>query len=242
MPSTQFMLCTDLDGTVLGDPEGEARFRDWAQRIRGRVTLAYVTGRHIDSVRSMVAEGQLPEADFISTDVGTKVWDPRDNQNRLARHYVNLADAGWPAERIRQACQSAATPLQHEPAQGPFKASFHWDGQAESLEAFKQQLQWLPDQRLIVTAGQYLDVLPSCYGKGQAVRFLAAAAGIELKRTVVAGDMENDLDMFSIGAQGIVPHNALPAMKEALAGSDAYFSPLPAALGLLDGLQRLGLA
>jgi sucrose-6-phosphatase len=241
MPSTQFMLCTDLDGTVLGDPEGEARFREWAQRVKGRVTLAYVTGRNIDSVKSMIADGHLPEADFISTDVGTKVWDPRDSQNRLAWHYVNLADAAWPAQRIRDVCQSAATPLQHDQAQGRFKASFHWDGQAESLQAFRSRLSWLLDQRLIITAGQYLDVLPSCYGKGQAVRFLAAAAGVDLKRTIVAGDMENDLDMFSIGAQGIVPSNALPALKQALAGGDAYFSALPAALGLLDGLKRLGL-
>lgn len=241
MPSTQFMLCTDLDGTVLGDPEGEALFRAWAAKVRGRVTLAYVTGRNLDDVQAFIAEGRLPLPDLVAIDVGTRIWDPHDPQNRLAQHYQRLADPLWPVERIRETGLHARTPLQHDVAQGPHKASFHWDGHAESLADFKARLGWLRDQRLIATAGQYLDVLPSCYGKGQAVRFLAAAAGVELKRTVVAGDMENDLDMFFIGAQGIVPANALPGLRDGLLGNDAYFSPYAEAHGLLDGLKRLGL-
>jgi hydroxymethylpyrimidine pyrophosphatase-like HAD family hydrolase len=241
MPANQFLLCTDLDGTVLGDPEGEARFREWAGRLRGRVILAYVTGRNIGSVRALIAEGRLPEADFASTDVGTSLFDLRDPQNRLARHYLSLADPQWPAQRIRDAGAGVSTPLQGPEGQGTFKASFHWDGADESLMGFKARLGWLFDQRLIVTAGQYLDVLPMCFGKGQAVRFLAAAAGVDLKRTVVAGDMENDLDMFQIGAQGIVPANALPGLTKALEGNDAYRSAAREAHALLDGLQRLGL-
>jgi HAD superfamily hydrolase (TIGR01484 family) len=242
MASSQFLLCTDLDGTVLGDPEGEARFRDWAQRLRGRVILAYVTGRNIHSVRALIAEGRLPAADYASTDVGTSLWDLGDPQNRLARHYASLADPQWPAQRIRDAGAHASTPLQGPEGQGAFKSSFHWDGAQESLAAFQARLGWLFDQRLIVTAGQYLDVLPMCYGKGQAVRFLAAAAGVDLKRVVVAGDMENDLDMFQVGAQGIVPANALPGLIKGLEGNSAYRSPQREAHALLDGLQRLGLA
>ena len=239
--SARYLLCTDLDGTVLGDPAGEAAFRAWAQRTRGRVTLAYVTGRNIESVRALIAEGRLPEADFASTDVGTNLYDLRDPENRLAKHYVRLADPLWPAQQVRATGEHRDTPLQGPEGQRAFKSSFYWDGQAGSLAAFKQRIAWLLDQRLIVTAGQYLDVLPICYGKGQAVRFLAAAAGAELKRTVVAGDMENDLDMFQIGAQGIVPANALPGLVKALEGSHAYFSPQREAHALLDGLQRLGL-
>jgi hydroxymethylpyrimidine pyrophosphatase-like HAD family hydrolase len=238
----RYLLCTDLDGTVLGDPEGEARFREWARRTRGRVTLAYVTGRNIDSVRGLITEGRLPDADFVSTDVGTSIWDLRDRENRLARHYQRLVDPDWPAQRLREAGASERTPLQGPEGQGPYKSSFHWDGEADSLADFTARIAWHLDKRVIVTAGQYLDILPFCYGKGQAVRFLAAAAGVELKRTIVAGDMENDLDMFQIGAQGIVPANALPGLRQALENSGAYFSAQREAHGLLDGLTRLGLA
>jgi hydroxymethylpyrimidine pyrophosphatase-like HAD family hydrolase len=241
MPGAPFLLCSDLDGTILGDPAGEADFRAWAQRVRGRVTLAYVTGRNIHSVRSLIAEGRLPEADYACTDVGTALWDLRDPHNRLARHYLSVVDPQWPAQRIRDTGAHEQTPLQGPEGQGPFKSSFHWDGAPGSLEAFKGRLSWLFDQRLIVTAGQYLDVLPMCYGKGQAVRFLCAAAGVPLKNTIVAGDMENDLDMFKVGAQGIVPANALPGLLASLSEAEAYLARGREARGLLEGLQRMGL-
>jgi hydroxymethylpyrimidine pyrophosphatase-like HAD family hydrolase len=238
----RYLLCTDLDGTVLGDPQSERLFFDWVLRQRDRVQLAYVTGRSLASVKALIAEGRLPPADFASTDVGTAVCDLADPQNRLARHYQRLADPAWPAQRVRDDGHHAHTPLQGPEGQGPFKSSFHWDGRDESLAAFEARLQWLADRRLICTAGQFLDVLPFCYGKGQAVRFLAAAAGVDLKRTIVAGDTENDLDMFKIGAHGIVPSNGLAGLKAALHEGEAFYSGLPQALGLLDGLHRVGLA
>jgi hydroxymethylpyrimidine pyrophosphatase-like HAD family hydrolase len=236
-----FLLCTDLDGTVLGDPGAEAAFHAWKGRMGERVALAYVTGRAIEDVRSLIADGRIPEADYAATDVGTLMWDLRDPQNRLGRHYRDLADPAWPAQLFRQLGRSETTPLQDPGSQGRFKASFFWDGEAGSLRAFKDRMRGQRDWRLLVTAGQYLDLLPHCYSKGQALRFLAAASGLGLKRCIAAGDMEHDLDMFEAAGSGIVPSNALPALKDALAQGSAYLSGRPEAWGLLDGLHRMGL-
>ena len=241
MPTTAFLLCTDLDGTVLGDPEGEAAFRAWAERQAGKVTLAYITGRSIESVRALIGEGRLPDAQFAATDVGTAIWDLRDPANRLGRHYRDLADPAWPAERFRTLGHAPDTQLQGPDGQGRFKASFYWDGRDESLEAFKQRLRVERDWRLLATAGQYLDVLPHCFSKGQALRFLAAASGIGLKRTITAGDMEHDLDMFEAAGHGVAPVNALAAVKAALKDGPAYLAQAREALGVLEGLGRLGL-
>jgi hydroxymethylpyrimidine pyrophosphatase-like HAD family hydrolase len=230
-----------LDGTVLGSDAGESAFRLWAEGVRGRVRLAYVTGRSIESVRELIASGRLPEADYASTAVGTEVWDLRDPVNRLGRHYRELADPAWPALQYRERGHSDATPLQGPEGQGPFKASFFWDGHPDSLQAFHGRLQGLQDHRVHVTAGQYLDVLPHCFNKGQALRFLAAAAGVDLKRVVAAGDMEHDEEMLRTAGHAIVPANALPPLRAALQDSAAFFAQGREALGLLEGLMRLGL-
>ncbi len=242
MAGTTFLLCTDLDGTVLGDEAGESAFRLWAAEVRGRVQLAYVTGRSIDSVRQLIASGRIPEADYAATAVGTEVWDLRDPANRLGRHYERLARADWPATRYRELGHSEATPLQGPEGQGPYKASFYWNGDEAALEAFHARIGALYDHHVQVTARQYLDVLPHCFSKGQALRFLAAAAGVELKRTIAAGDMEHDLEMLRAAGHAIVPANALEGLKAALQDSAAFFAQGREALGLLEGLKRVGLA
>jgi sucrose-6-phosphatase len=242
MGGNTFLLCTDLDGTVLGDEAGESAFRLWAEGVRGRVRLAYVTGRSIASVRELIASGRLPEADYASTAVGTEVWDLRDPANRLGRHYRELARPDWPAQRYRELGNSSATPLQGPEGQGPYKASFFWDGDPASLDAFYRRLQFMHDHRVHVTAGQFLDVLPHCFSKGQALRFLAAAAGVDLKRVVAAGDMEHDEEMLRVAGHAIVPANALPPLRAALQDSAAFFAQGREALGLLEGLKRVGLA
>lgn len=242
MASTTFLLCTDLDGTVLGDPDGEAAFRDWAAAVAGRVSLAYVTGRSIESVRELISSGRLPTADYASTAVGTEVWDLRDPANRLGRHYLELVQPNWPAQRYRELGHSSATPLQGPEGQGPHKASFFWDGDPASLDAFHRRLQFMNDHRVHVTAGQYLDVLPHCFSKGQALRFLAAAAGVDLKRVVAAGDMEHDEEMLRTAGHAIVPANALEGLKAALQDSAAFFAEGKEAWGVLEGLKRVGLA
>ena len=230
------LLCTDLDGTVLGDPEGEAAFRAWAQARP--MTLAYVTGRNRDNVLGLVAEGRLPRPDFLVCDVGTTLHDLSDPHNRLGAHFLGLAPLGWPAEAIRAAGQHERTPLQGPEGQGPYKCSFYWDGDDDSLVEFMARLAPLHGWRLIPSAGRYLDILPRPFGKDQAVRFLAAALGLSLAQVLVAGDMGNDADMFRIGACGILPSNALDEAVEAASGSLHYHSRLPAGRGLLDGIRH----
>lgn len=242
MAEQRWLLCTDLDGTVLGDETGESAFRLWAEGVRDKVALAYVTGRSIESVRELIETGRIPQADYASTAVGTEVWDLRDPQNRLGRHYRELADPRWPAERYRELGHSEATPLQGPSGQGPFKASFFWNGEAPALEDFYRRLDPLHDHHVQVTHSQFLDVLPHCFSKGQALRFLCAASGIDRKHCVAAGDMEHDLDMLLAAGQAILPGNALGNLKAALQDSAAFFADSREALGLLEGLKRLGLA
>jgi hydroxymethylpyrimidine pyrophosphatase-like HAD family hydrolase len=93
---------------------------------------------------------------------------------------------------------------------------------------------------IIASYGEYIDVLPNPMGKGKAVEFLQRELGIKSERVVVAGDSGNDREMFETGFKGIVPANALDELKAVARHPWHYQSPLPAGLGVLDGLCHFG--
>jgi sucrose-6-phosphatase len=240
MSSETILLCTDLDGTVLGDAEGEELFRAWVASTRGTVRIAYVTGRNWASVRGLIDERRVPVPDYAICDLGTHLVDLADPENRLGQRYEDLADPAWPADLIRQIGAHEHTWLQGSEGQGRFKSSFFWNGQEQSLVWFRERLGRVQDWRLIVTSGVYLDVVPTCFGKDNSVRFLADTLGIPLSRVLVAGDSENDADMIAIGARAILPSNARAAVLQAAAGCEHFRSELPQGRGLLDGLRHFG--
>jgi hydroxymethylpyrimidine pyrophosphatase-like HAD family hydrolase len=237
-----WLLCADLDGTILGDPSGEDAFRRWAERRGSRIALAYVTGRSAHNVRAFVAEGRLPEPDCAATDIGTDLALFRGHPEIWRQQYLAMAPPAWPAELIREWGASPETPLQEARNQGTFKASFYWDGSSSAREGLERRLAAIGGWRLSAVAGRYLDVLPPALGKGPALRFLSGRFGVGLERVAAAGDMEHDLEMLSAAGEALVPANALAPVLEAASAKGWFVSSRPEAWGLLDGLARLGLA
>jgi hydroxymethylpyrimidine pyrophosphatase-like HAD family hydrolase len=240
MSPDTILLCTDLDGTVLGDTEGEELFRAWAAASRATVRIGYVTGRNWPSVKGLIDEGRLPAPDYAVCDLGTHIVDLGDPDNRLGQRYESLADPAWPADRIRQVGAHEHTWLQGPEGQGRFKSSFFWNGDEQSLNWFRERLSCIPDWRLIVTSGLYLDVVPTCFGKDNSVLFLADILGLPLSRVLVTGDSENDADMLAIGARAILPSNARATALQAAARCNHFVSELPQGRGLVDGLRHFG--
>ncbi len=56
----------------------------------------------------------------------------------------------------------------------------------------------------------------------------------------VAGDSDNDRQMFETPFNGIIPCNALDELKTLTRQPWHYHSPQPFALGVLDGLRHFG--
>ncbi|MDA1233119.1 MAG: HAD hydrolase family protein, partial [Planctomycetota bacterium] len=76
-------LATDLDGTLIPLAESPEHHRDLRllENLLSdcEMSLVFVTGRHIASVRSAIAEYQLPIPRWILCDVGTSAFERRDD-------------------------------------------------------------------------------------------------------------------------------------------------------------------
>jgi hydroxymethylpyrimidine pyrophosphatase-like HAD family hydrolase len=240
-PASPFLLAADIDGTVLGDETGEDWLHRLVQEYRSSFKLAYVTGRYRSSVLRLVAEGRLPKPDFISSDVGTELFDCFDPQNTLGECYATQVAADWNLETIYTRGVGDGVWVQDFPEGQPrFQAGFFWDGKPESLAAFYARMSDHDSYHIYPSYAEYIDVLPQPLGKGNSVRFLQHELNLSPERVVVAGDSGNDRQMFEMGFKGIIPVNALDELKAAASQPWHYHSPYPAARGVLDGLRHFG--
>lgn len=238
------LFSTDLDGTLLGNPEASQRFRSaWsALSDEARPLLVYNSGRLIDDLRRFIDNGTLPAADYYIGGVGTQVFDVRAGVI-LAELHAHLAD-GWDLARVCEitgrfpGVRPQPVEFQHE-----FKSSWFLDRAPPG--AIRELQRQLADAGLkvnvVYSSARDLDVLPSNATKGGALTWLCGRLGVPLDAVLVAGDTGNDASMFRLpGVRGIVVENALPELFEATVDVPTYSSRQILADGVLDGLCHYG--
>jgi sucrose-6F-phosphate phosphohydrolase len=227
----QFLLCTDLDRTLLPNgalpesPMAQALFKRFANL--NEVTLAYVTGRHRTLVEQAIAEYNLPQPDFAIADVGSTIyridssgwrqWEEWDAQiapdwHGLSHDELQHLLSVFPALR-----------LQEKEKQRPHKLSFYvaLDIDAQKLmdemdarlkyADIRANLIWSIDE----AAGLgLLDVLPASASKLHAIRFLMQQKGFSSENTIFAGDSGNDLDVLMSSIPAVLVANADAEVKK----------------------------
>jgi len=100
------LFCSDLDGTLLGNPEAARRFKDAWEALprRQRPLLCYNSGRLVQDVIDLLATGCLFWPDYIIGGVGTQIYDGR--QKRSFSEYNRVFSKGWDLKRIEQILSS----------------------------------------------------------------------------------------------------------------------------------------
>lgn len=231
------LLATDLDGTVLGDEAGEAAFRAWAA-AHPETLLAYATGRELAAVAPLVDSGRLPRPRFVCPSVGSAIFDADDPGNALGRAFAARVGPDWDKAALLAAGRGPGVETQDIAGPGAdFHAAFRWNGDPAALAALRARLAGFGAVRIVASHGAYIDVLPAAVGKGQALRFIAAALGLAPDRVAAAGDSENDIDLCTAGYWAILPANACAELRRACAGLPGHRSALPAGRGLAEGLR-----
>lgn len=240
------LFSTDLDGTLVGNPESMQRFKEsWEALPReSRPLLVYNSGRSITDTLSFSKARNLPEPDYVIGGVGTEFYDSR-LPGEVIKEFVAQFGEGWDLPTVERVVGS--TPgVQRQPPEflHPYKSSWFLDrADRAQIEELRRRLEAAGQQIVVVYSSlRHLDVLPRRANKGNALTWLCQRISIPLEQVLVAGDTGNDSSMFLLpGVHGIVVENAQPELFEAVVKLPTFVTSKIMADGVLEGLKHFGI-
>ncbi|MCB1205154.1 MAG: HAD hydrolase family protein [Verrucomicrobiae bacterium] len=229
--SSPWLLVTDVDDTLAGDP---ASLLDFA-RASGPVRVVLNSSRPRGSVARTMEEfpGELAIAGVV-TALGTEI----EFEGVPCREWTDRF-RGWERSPVDAILRAGGFVPHPDEMQTPFKASYAVPGDRWE-EVTERILEAAPGTRVIASGASDFDVIPAEAGKGAATLFVAGALGIHPDRLIVAGDSGNDLSMFAVAGRAIAVGNARRELIEAADPGRTFFARAPRAAGILEGLRHWG--
>ncbi|MDR6104314.1 mannosylfructose-6-phosphate phosphatase [Agrobacterium larrymoorei] len=237
------LFSTDLDGTVVGNDEATAHFRDFWHALpeETRPLLVFNSGRLIDDQLELLDTVPLPRPDYIIGGVGTML--SRQNEPGLSKAYASQLGAAFDADRIASVMKDVpGISLQPERYQHDLKSSWYLHNADEDVLAdIERRLNDNGvDARIVYSSARDLDVLPRAADKGAAIRWLCDHLRVGLDEIVVAGDTGNDRAMFELpDVRGVVVANALEELRSFASDKhNLFIAPKEEADGVILGLKH----
>ena len=235
--STDYLLVSDLDNTLLGDDAALERFRTWYGGDHPSMDIVYCSGRFFPSIKNLVETGVLPTPRAVIGAVGTNIHAFPSGETM--REWHEHIGSRWDARTVRRLMDDQpGFELQPDEFQSPYKVSYYFhDATEDDLRSFARKIEesGLAAQ-IIYSSSQDLDFLPERADKGKAATFLTRRWGYDSGEVIVSGDSGNDLALFRHGFRGIIVANAKQELK-GVTGDSIYHADSPYAAGVLEGIH-----
>ncbi len=234
------VLFTDLDQSLLGDPEGVEQFVAMMRENKRCSNFGIATGRRLDTLLIELKKHGVPVPDILITSLGTEIHYtarlvPDDYWNDHVDHL-------WKPRAVRRALADIAGLVpQLKTEQSRFKISYHYDpAVAPSVEEISTLLRTREITVNVIHAfGQFLDIVPIRASKGLAVRYVAHRFGIPLEHALVVGGSGADEDMMRGNTLAVVVANRHHEELSQLAENDnIYFAQQAHAKGILEAVEH----
>jgi len=235
-------IFTDIDQTLLGDNDALRALNQKLREVHRRVTFGIVSGRRYESVLTVLKKYDVPVPDVLISSLGTRIH--YGSTLTEDSYWSDHIDYDWNLKRIGRVLNDLpGLELQPRDKQSRFKISYYYDPElAPSADEITQRLHKHElNANVIVSFGQFLDIIPTRASKGLALRYAALRLGIPLENILVAGGSGADESMIRGNTLGVVVANR---HEEELSGlvdiERIYFSHKPHAAGLLDAIDHYG--
>lgn len=235
-------LFTALDLSLLANPEKLpeliALIKRNREQNREAASFGIATGRGLQDTLAMLKKYDIPEPDVLITSAGTAIhYAPKLTEDTGWTRHI---EKQWTPQVIRRLLMGlpGLTP-QPKSDRSNFKISYYIDPEkAPSLEEINKLLyQEEQAANVILSFGQYLDIVPLRASKGLALRYVAATWNIPLDKILVAGGSSADEDMMRGNTLAVVVDNYHHEELSQLADLEQiYFAKAEGAGGILEAI------
>ncbi len=232
-------IFTDLDKNLLDCPDSLPALIQMIRENRKGASFGIATGRRLDSALRLMKQHAIPEPDVLITSCGTSIhYAPKLTEDTGWTRHI---EKQWTPQVVKRVM--APLPgliLQPKAEQSRFKISYYIDPENAPSPDEINGLLYQEEQsvNLILSFGQFLDILPIRASKGLALRYMAARFEIPLQQILVAGGSGADEDMMRGNTLAVVVGNRHHEELSQLEDSERiYFAVARGAGGIMEAID-----
>jgi len=232
-------IFSDLDQSLLGDTSMLPEFSKVLKDNARCSSFGIATGRRLDSALKLIKQHKIPFPDALVTSLGTEIYYGQYLTRDTA--WDDHIDYLWRANKVRSILSDfPGLRLQNKIEQSRYKISYFYDAAiAPDVDEIRQLLlQHEQTVNVVLSFGQFLDIVPVRASKGLALRWYAEQWEIPLDHILVAGGSGADEDMIRGNTLAVLVANRHNEEISDLIDLDrVYYAKNPYAAGILDAIE-----
>lgn len=233
-PAKRWLFVSDIDNTLLGNSLALIDLTE-ALQASSNLIIVYNSSRPCTNLRQTLTRfPELPPPNYLIGALGTEIEE--GGSGKSVPQYTQRLSQDWHRDKVVAIVEEMGFTAHAPEYQTPLKVSYDVPDAASYIKVV-QALQIVGLKvKVVYSGGKNLDIIPHSAGKVAGIKHLQHTLNVQHEGVVVAGNSDNDLEMFVPPYKGIVVANADPNLK-ARQGDHIYHARFAYAEGVLEGLR-----